>query len=262
MATALALTGLIQLFACATFAYTAIMLGLRGATGNDRSAVNGFVAWWSGMSLYMGITGSLAIAASVGMYSMEVLYVSRLVVIPLVTIGAGGLTYYVLYLFTGRDGTKFLVGGYYAIVGAIYLTAGFLTRPTSVRVTDWSVELVPRIAGLDIIFLVFGIPAIGSAIAYLTLAFRPVERMQRYRIALVSSSILAWVVTGLLSELSQDPFLVFIGITFFGLVTALAVFFAYRPPGPFRRWLEPKAEALQDPRAPRGGNGQVRHTSR
>lgn len=243
MASLLAVTGLIQLFACATFAYTAYELAVRSMQKRDASAGRGFMAWWGGMSFYMGVTGVLAIAASFGWHPVPVFFAARIIVIPAISLAAGGLTFYVAYLYTGKASLRYLVAAYYAIIGSVYMAATYVTGATSVEVTAWSAALAPRTQSLDLIYALFGIPAIASAIAYLSLAFRPLGTMQRYRIVLVASSILGWVVSGIVSSALRDPFLIFLGITFFGIVTAFAVLFAYRPPGPVRRWLDARARA-------------------
>ena len=243
MASLLVVTGLIQLFACATFAYTAYALAVRSMQKQDTSAGRGFIAWWGGMSFYMGITGVLAIAASFGWHPVSVFMAFRLVVIPAISLAAGGLTYYVLYLYTGKASLRYVVAAYYAVVGSVYMTASYLGGATSVEVTPWSAALTPRTPNLDLIYALFGLPAIVSAIAYLSLAFRPLAPMQRYRIVLVALSILGWVVSGIVTSALRDPFLIFLGITFFGIVTAFAVLFAYRPPGAVRRWLDARATA-------------------
>ncbi|HEX9817217.1 MAG TPA: hypothetical protein VGB18_09575, partial [Candidatus Thermoplasmatota archaeon] len=122
MASLLAVTGLIQLFACATFAYTAYALSVRSLQQRDASAGRAFVAWWGGMSFYMGVTGSLAIAASFGWHPLDVFFTARLIVIPAISVGAGGLTYYVAYLYTGKPLLKYAVSAYYVLVGTVYLT--------------------------------------------------------------------------------------------------------------------------------------------
>lgn len=237
MASLLTVTGVIQLFACVTFAYTAYELAMRGLQKRDASAGRAFVAWWGGMSFYMGVTGTMAVAASLGWTPVDAFVTARLIVIPVISLAAGGLTYYVAYLYTGKAGLKYVVAAYYALVGSVYLAATYLSNPTSLVVTSWSAALSPRVPNLDIIYALFGLPAILSALAYLSLAFRPLEPTQRYRIILVATSILGWVVSGIVSSALRDPFLVFLGITFSGIVTAFAVLLAYRPPGLVRRWL-------------------------
>ncbi len=237
MASLLVVTGLIQLFACATFGYTAYELAVRALQTRDVGAGRAFVAWWGGMSFYMGVTGIMAVAAGFGWRPLDAFITARLIVIPVISLAAGGLTYYVAYLYTGKAGLKYLVAAYYALVGSVYLAATYLSDPQSLEVTTWSAALAPRVPNLDVIYALFGLPAIISALAYLSLAFRPLEPAQRYRITLVATSILGWVVSGIVSSALRDPFLIFLGITFSGIVTAFAVLLAYRPPGFVRRWL-------------------------
>src|SRR5687767_279293 len=130
VASLLAVTGLIQLFACATFAYTAYELAVRGLQQRDVGAGRAFMAWWGGMSFYMGVTGIMAVAASFGWQPLEAFITARLIVIPVISLAAGGLTYYVAYLYTGKTGLKYVVAGYYALVGSVYLTATYLSNPT------------------------------------------------------------------------------------------------------------------------------------
>lgn len=230
MGSLLAVTGFVQLFASAAFLYTANAVTVRSFRGEDIAAARAFIAWWVGMSFYMGASGLIAILASFSWHPLGMLLVARLVYIPAITVAAAGLVYYVAYLYTGRRALKYVVWAYYALAGAAYMALAYSAGGTHVQVTDWSVEVVPRIPNIDAIFALFGVPAIVAAVAYLTLAFRPLQPIQRYRVTLVATSILAWVVSGIVSQALRDPFLIFLGITFFGIVTSFTVFLAYRPP--------------------------------
>src|SRR5688572_8924290 len=124
------------------------------------------------MSLYMGVTGALAIMASFGWHPVPVFFATRLIVIPVISLAAGGLVYYVAYLYTGRRSLRYPIAAYYTVVGAVYMSAAYIGGATEVVVTDWSAALSPRTPSLDAIYTLFGLPAILAAIAYLSLAFR------------------------------------------------------------------------------------------
>jgi hypothetical protein len=77
---------------------------------------------------------------------------------------------------------------------------------------------------------------VAGSLAYLGLA-RHVHGASRFRIVLLASSLLLWVLSGLLAELAAGEMLRFVAIVVLGLLTAGTVALAYFPPPPVARWL-------------------------
>ena len=88
----------------------------------------------------------------------------------------------------------------------------------------------------------FAVPLLLSTLAYLSLLRRVREPAQRYRLMLVSGSILAWVAGGYAGSSSGNALAQFVSVTVLGLGAAVTVLLAYRPPRPVAAWLERRAE--------------------
>lgn len=240
MGAALAAVGLIQLLACASFVSVARVLAAR-ASGDGSGAQRAFVAWWIGMAGVVGLRGVLDLAAAAGYTSLAATVAERYVEIALIASAAWGMSYYVGYLYSGRQVLSPIFLAYFVLVALLYAWATYIGRPTEVVVGAWSVGFRPVTPYVDAIYFLVGVPIIVATLAYLSLIFRPLERIQRYRVAMVSLSILAWVVGGLAASLEGDPLRGLLAITGLGLVTAVAVYLAYHPPLPLLRRLEPEA---------------------
>ncbi|MHB8604605.1 MAG: hypothetical protein ACYDCK_05065 [Thermoplasmatota archaeon] len=230
-------SGFIQLVTAGSFAYVATVVRAKSASAIDRPAVAAFTAWWGCLAAYLVVTGTLAIAAAFGSTDPGLWLVGRFFTTPLITIAVWGLTYYVAYLYTGSGRLALPLAGFYALVGVGLAIAGFVPMPQSVTVGPWTAELSG--AGESVLFRVvyifIGLPPIVASVAYGSLYFRLSDPLQRYRVALVSLSIVAWIGSGLAAYLSSSDTLHFATLVLFGLGASVTVVLAYRPP---RAWLK------------------------
>lgn len=238
----LAASGLVQLVAGLAFAIVARALARRPVAAPDRLPARAFVAWWGCLSAYMLLVGGIAVAASFGYSSFESLLATRVLAIPLLMASVWGLTFHVAYLFTGRHDLNWPIAAFYAACGVAFLLLTFvLEPPTGIKVSPWLVELT-REGGtpyLNLLYVSIGLPPIVASLLYGTLAWRVPTGIQRYRVALVAGSILAWVGSGLAARISMGDLEKFVTLAVFGLGAAAAVVLAYFPPPGVRARLDP-----------------------
>ena len=203
-----------------------------------------FALWWAALGTNIVLGGLLYMAASFGYtdYPLQVVYsiVQRL----LLCVSLVGLMYYLLYLLSGRDWLAVLVA-YYSTYFLFVVYIMYSGEPQGVHVGAWRTDLDytrdnAATYGLAN-FLLLVLPPVVAALAYFfRFFFRSDERALRYRIGLVAWAITVWwimaVVAGQREAFGNEEFQLVNRIT--GLLAALSILAAYRPPAWVRRWLE------------------------
>jgi hypothetical protein len=240
----LVLAGSVQIVAALSFAAVARLVARRPTEGL-RLAKTAFVTWWAGLGLYLGLQGVADLLAAGDRLTPAIAggiaYVGAVAVIA----AAWGLTYAVAYLYRGPTRWAAALAPYFAALAGAWVAMLAAQEPV-VEVGPWWAGLAAP-SGMDVIYVLVGIPALGSTVAYLSLLRHAEDALQRYRIALTGGSVLAWVGGGLVSSLMTHPFWTPFAITGLGLVTAVCVVLAFRPPAFVQAWLD------DGPRAPLGG---------
>lgn len=235
-------SSLVQLVAGACYLLVARALARREVAGEAHLASRAFVAWWTALGAYMVLWSVLTFLAAFGFAPFEMYLLARFVSVPLLMVSVWGLAYHVVFLFTGRASLWRPIAAFYVLCGvAFFLLTLWLERPTTVRVGDWAVE-VAREGGsplLNVLYASIGLPPILASVAYGTLFWRVRDPIQKYRVALVSSSIFLWVGSGLAARVAAGDFAKFFTLTVLGLAAALAVVLAYFPPPRLRLRLDP-----------------------
>jgi hypothetical protein len=197
--------------------------------------------WWYGLAGTTLATGLTSLLGAAGLTSLPVFVVLTYFNLLLICIALWGLLYYLVYLFTGSR--RWLVP-----LTLFYIAyAGFLTYyitvsdPIRVEAGHWTTTIVYRhtVTGPLVVFvlvlLVF--PQILGAVAYFTLFFRAKGATQRYRILLVSWSIIIWFGSAFAASaagLAQYDWWQ-IASRIIGLGAALAILIAYLPPAWLKR---------------------------
>lgn len=152
-----------------------------------------------------------------------------------------GLMFYLLYLFTG---SKKWLGPLTAFYFAYYILLIYYvlaSDPVGVSVRRWSatLEYENQIRGplFLIALLLLVVPQIVGSLAYFTLYFRVKTVTQKYRILLVSWSIMIWFMSSLIASLSGlsqlDAWQII--SRFIALSASLTILFAYQPPSWVKR---------------------------
>ena len=210
------------------------------SSAEARLAWGSFTVWWYGLAAITLIGGFLRLFGAFGLTSLPLFVTATYLNILITCIALWGLFYYLIYLFTGNRRSLVPLGLFYMIYYVLlvyYITASI---PGHVDVGRWSTTLVyraPLTGAFFVIILVFLLlPQIVGGLAYFTLYFRVSDVTQKYRILLVSSSIVVWFLSPLIAlagGLGQQDWWQLMS-RFIGLAAALTILMAYLPP----RWLK------------------------
>jgi hypothetical protein len=239
--TTLALSALFAFAAASLYAYVGWRLSRRRVSAEARTASLLFTVWWYGLAGTTVLSGIQALAASLGSLDLPLAITSTYVSLLLICLALWGLLFYLVYVFTGSNRALWpltaLYIAYYMML-VYYVTAG---RPNGIEVRRWGTALAYETPfqglAVTIIIVLLLAPQILGALAYLTLYFRVKERTQRYRVALVSLSILVWFGSSFVASnaglSSNDSWQV--ASKFIGLAAATTILFAYVPPAWIQR---------------------------
>lgn len=243
MLASLALVGAVHLVTGGSFlAVGRALLSRHPSLGATRGALLAGAAWWWGLGAYLLIQAALTflVAFNDGAAPTWPFLAARVVTVPLLCGAVWGLTYHLVYLFTGRAALAPWIGVLYGLVCVVFYYVSFVPMPQEILVDDWLVELEGTGEGplYRLVYVAVGLPPIAASLAYLALLARIHDPLRRLRVLLIAGGILAWVGGGLAARLSGGPLLKFLTLTVLGLVAAGAVLLAYYPPDALVRRLQ------------------------
>lgn len=239
--TTLALDFVSNLAAAAIYAAVARMLAARPVEASAVRARRAFSTWWGVLSL-LSLYGAFADAVTLaGGWTLPLLVAATHVLMLAILLGLAGLLYYLIYLYTGREGAWKPILAFYVAFWAFLVYYIEALRPDGIQegvitpqlhyLHDPSASPLAPLLGL----LLVG-PIIAAALGYFTLFFRTREPTQRYRIAVVALSIVLWFsfsLVGSVTGVNRDlPWV--IASRAVSLAAAACVYAAYRPP----RWVQ------------------------
>jgi hypothetical protein len=224
-------TGIVCLF-------IAVKLGKRKLTDRgERIAWTAFRIWWFALGLNIVLSSFntwLAVQTTLALnFHISVLLISTLTL----CIALWGLVFYLVYLYSGNPRLALPLGVFYGLV--FISVVGYLLlvlRPNGVAVENGSVTLryasdAPELTVL-IIALFILLPQILGALAYFSLYFRLKDRDQRYRVLLVSLSILIWFCSPFIAlafGIAMHPWWS-VASSLLGLIAVVVIYWAYYPP--------------------------------
>jgi hypothetical protein len=234
-------SALFAVTAACIYSYVGWRLSKRVISSSEsRLAWGSFTIWWYGLAATTLIGGFLSLLGAFGLTSLPLFVTATYLNILIICLALWGLLYYLIYLFTGNRRSLVPLALFYMIYYALlvyYITASI---PGHVNVGRWSTTLVyraPQTGPFFVIILIFLLlPQIIGGLAYFTLYFRVSDVTQKYRVLLVSSSIVVWFLSSLIAlagGLGQQDWWQ-LASRFIGLVAALTILMAYLPP----RWLK------------------------
>lgn len=222
--------------------YVGRMLNQRRLPTTDaRLAWVMFVVWWYALASSTLSGAVLSLLVALGIAGLPLFITFTLINLLATCVALYGLMFYLLYLFTGNRSffgplTIFYIAYYTLLV--YYVQA---SGPVGVTVNRWSATLEYQnqtrgpLYFVVLFFLVF--PQIVGSLAYFSLYFRVQAASQKYRIILVSWSIIVWFLSTFLTSISglsqRDWWQV--ASRLIGLGAALAIMFAYLPPSWIKR---------------------------
>ncbi|HEX9816042.1 MAG TPA: hypothetical protein VGB18_03590 [Candidatus Thermoplasmatota archaeon] len=236
------------LFVLATttvLAYVGLLQQRRASgTEGDRAAIYAFAMWWYAAAAVLFLLALQALLVLVGVETVLLHNVIRYIRMGPLSIAAGSLLFFMLYLLTGRMvWRRWLVAAYSAFL-AFTIYYAYLAEPVTVEVTAWAVRTVgtPVPSWMVIVFgVLLAGPILLATFAYATLFFKVQDARQRYRLALLAISFIVWfgaILVGFLAGLtSRDWFPILYEAP--GLLAGLLVILAYQPP----QWIQRRLAA-------------------
>jgi len=200
-----------------------------------------FVTWWYALAVATLSGGILSLLGALGIISLPLFTTISIINLLTTCVALMGLMFYLLYLYTGRTSMIWAVGIFYFFYYGLVVYFVEASDPVGVTINRWNTSLeyqnVIRGPLYMIAFLLLLFPQILGSLAYFMLFFQVKAKTQRYRILLVSWSIIIWFLSSFLAGISglstQDWWQ--IASRLIGLGAALTIFFAYQPPSWIKR---------------------------
>jgi hypothetical protein len=254
----MATLGLNAVFALAAF-WVGHRLLRRDASGDGGRALRLFALWWLGFGADTLINALTWLAGGVGAATPLVTSVLTYLALASIVLMTWGLTYYLVYLVTGRSGAFWPIAAFYAVSLVLMTALIAYLEPVGVTMHAWAGEIAyarkpPAIAEF-LVALYFLLPPLAGALTYGTVALRVQGRAERYRILAVAAGIFVWFTSALFLTGSgaggTDPGNLAgkaIGVVCMGLIVSV-----YATPAWLARWLHAPGAPLEhvDPRTVR-----------
>ena len=233
----LLLSTLFALVAASIYTYIGWRLSKRIVSSSEgRIAWQSFTVWWYGLAASTLIGGLLNLFGAVGLTSLPLFVTATYINIQVSCIALLGIIYYLVYLFTGNSRWLLplaILYTLYYILLVYYITASI---PENVNIEPWSTTLAYRAPLTDPLLVLLVVLLVASqiigGIAYFMLYFRVSDATQKYRILLVSWSIIIWFLSpfvGIATGLDKQD-LWQVASRLIGLAAALTILMAYLPP--------------------------------
>lgn len=208
-------------------------------------ATDAFSMFWYGVGLVNGLQALLNLVAVVRDPGVALAFAFWNTRIALALFSFAGLSYYLLFVYTGKRWLQVPVVVFY--IGAFFLMQTWLelSDPARASVEAWRVGLSfehvvkgPIYLG---VVLSFFLPPLLASGAYALILRVTREPLRRYRIGLVSASLLVYFAGLTLGYLNLEWFWWGLVENLLGIGAAAAVLLALRPPAWALRRLQPPA---------------------
>lgn len=229
---------ILVLFTGALCLFIAAQLGRRKLDrANDLRAWNAFRIWWLGLGLSTAGGALRMLFALQGVESLNVYMWLGVINTALTCLALWGLLFYLVYLYTGNSGLALPLGIFYLLLftGLAIYTFGFL-HPTGVVLEAGTATVQYETEASPLYQLIVGLlvllPQLLAGLAYFSFYFRVRERVQKYRVLMVSIAIFAWFGLPLVVYFAGLTTQAWWPITsqVIALLAVLAIYWAYYPP--------------------------------
>lgn len=241
----LAVSAAFALVTALVYALVGLKVGRPNLTKEEHRAVLMFKLWWHGLAGLTFVSASFLALGAFGRIDVALFQSLLFAELAVICLALWGLAYYLAFLFTGRTALFYPLGIFYGLLCLWLFYLVVLADPVGIEVTRWQVNLEfadeDRFSSFSLLFAILLVgPQLAGAIAYFTLFFRTDEPRAKYRIALVSLSLIGWlgsgIVAGALGVSEDEGWMV--ASRFIGLAAALVILMAYQPPPLIARRLE------------------------
>lgn len=223
------------------YAYVGWRISRRRVGGDAQLAIDAFSAWWFSLAAITVQGAAAAGLYATGVHDLATYLTLTHFVLLLLCAAFWGLNYYLVFLFTGSRRWLLPSIAYWLVLylGVVYIVTarhpdGVVSSGSSVSL-HYATEANPI---LGTVFVVaFVVPIIIGAVGYARLYFRVEDPTQRYRIGLVSASIVAWFSSSLLASVLQISTAEWWEAIsrLIGLAASFIILLAYQPPAWVRR---------------------------
>ncbi len=253
--TTLAFSAVASLVTASLYLYVGRVLRRREVSPEARLANGMFVLWWQSLG-YLGVAGvgimGLYVAGhlEIWMYQAYVTFVLLILFLAL-----WGLQFYLVYLYTGSKRSFKVLGIFYALLFVATLALiEYVGAPERIVDDGWSIRTEPRaefgtLFNLGFALLLLG-PQLVAAVAYGRLYFKTTDRTQRYRIAMISVSIIVWFGSSIIASAADlsDTLAWRLASRAISILAATGILAAYKPPA----WVRKKygVEGVKEAKAP------------
>ncbi len=233
------------------FVVVGILVARRPVAPEMHMASRMFTAWWfglagltavSGFAISGGLLGALAAVAGPSAVTPSAATFFVVAWLFLSCIALWGLLGYLSFLFRGRSHAA-AIGGAYAALFIAFSRVALWESPQGIEASQFGVRIVNLnpvpTPVLILLLLLLILPQIGGAAAYASLYRRVQDPAARYRVGLVSTSLLVWLTLSLLASalgVETTP-AGLVALRVLALLSATAILLAYSPPGFIRRRL-------------------------
>lgn len=208
----------------------------RSDSPDSRLAWRLFVVWWYALAATTFSGALLSLLGAFGILGVALFTTITILNLLATCVALYGLVFYLLYLFTGNRKILAPLSIFYIAYYGFLVYYVLASKPVSVAVQPWRTALVyqSQLRGpiFSVALLLLLLPPIIGGLVYFMLYFQVKLATQRYRILLVSWSIILWFLSVLfvsVAGLSDESWWQVIS-RLIGLVAALAIMFAYQPP--------------------------------
>lgn len=224
-----------------TYIYIGWWLGKRVVSSADaRLAWQAFTTWWFGLATTTLLGALQNMFGALGLTDLPLFITANYINLLASCIALWGLVYYLLYLFTGNSRMFVPLSIFYSIYYVLLVYFYTASVPNSVEVGRWNATLVFENMLIGPFFVLLAtmllLPQIIGSLAYFTLYFRVSDVTQKYRVLLVSWSIIFWFVTpviALVEGVAEEDWWQLVSRAI-SLGTSLVILMAYMPP----RWVK------------------------
>jgi hypothetical protein len=228
------------LIAAGIYTYTGWRLSKRVVPASDaRLAWVSFTVWWYGLAGATMIGGLLNLFGAMGLTDLPLFITATYLNIQISCIALLGLLYYLIYLYTGNRSSLVPMAIFYFVFYVLLVYYINASSPDGVTVDRWTAGVAygsaPAETFIILLIVLLLLPPVIGGFAYFMLYFRVTEITQKYRILLVSWSIIIWFLSpfaAVAGGLSQQDSWQFVS-RMIGLAAAATILMAYLPP----RWL-------------------------
>jgi hypothetical protein len=240
MNTAALISGIAELVGVAVYLFLGERLATRTVSANSRLANYQFATFWLGLAFVTAIAAIEDLIAVATTPSLAIVLSATYIEILMLCVVLWALLGYLIFLFTSR---QYLVPltVFYGILYMAFIYLITAADANAVTVTSGSVGLTyaGTISLPLAIVLVAGllIPELVAAVLYFTLVFRTKDRTVRYRITLVSWSLIATFSLSFVNigaALGGSLAAQIVGRSV-GIFAAIVILLAYYPPQALQR---------------------------